>query len=316
MMGSRSWKPRRRLSAAAVTVAVAASLVLAGCSEANNNGQNSLQPKGPAAQKIDNLFIPILIIAIVIGIAVVIATVYFALKFRYRAGKTDNPKQIHGNTPLEIGWTIVPRPDPRGRRRAHDQPRSSTWPRSPKARRAAGHRRRQAVVVGVRVPRRQGRHRQRAGHPRRPAGAHPVAGVRSRHLQRDPLLLGPRAGGKKDVVPGRTNELTHRGRRTGDLPGAVRGVLRAGARRHALPGDRGDAGRLRAVGREQQQGPAQPLLEARAPTGPAGPAQELIATKYECTNCHTFDDSTTSPRTARTSPTSRAAARSRAAPTS
>ena len=99
-MGSRSWKPRRPLLAAAVTVAVAASLVLAGCAEANNNGQNSLKPKGPDAQKIDNLFWPIMIIASVIGIAIIIATVYFALKFRFRAGKNDNPKQVHGNTRL------------------------------------------------------------------------------------------------------------------------------------------------------------------------------------------------------------------------
>ncbi len=80
--------------------------VLAACG--NDNGQNSLHPKGPAAEKIDNLFIPILILAIVIGIAVLVATVFFALKFRYREGKPDNPKQIHGSTPLEIGWTIVP----------------------------------------------------------------------------------------------------------------------------------------------------------------------------------------------------------------
>ena len=80
--------------------------VLAACG--NDNGQNSLHPKGPYAQKIQNLFVPIVILAIVIGIGVLFATVFFALKFRYREGKADNPKQIHGSTPLEIGWTIVP----------------------------------------------------------------------------------------------------------------------------------------------------------------------------------------------------------------
>ena len=80
--------------------------VLAACG--NDNGQNSLHPKGPYAQKIQNLFVPIVILAIVIGIGVLFATVFFALKFRYREGKPDNPKQIHGSTPLEIGWTIVP----------------------------------------------------------------------------------------------------------------------------------------------------------------------------------------------------------------
>ena len=57
---------------------------------------------------IDNLFSPIPIIAIVIGIVIIIATIFIALKYRYREGVNDNPKQIHGNTPLEIGWTIVP----------------------------------------------------------------------------------------------------------------------------------------------------------------------------------------------------------------
>ena len=94
----------RRLRRIGLLVGLATVLVACG----NDNGQNSLKPKGPYAQKIDNLFIPILILAIVIGIAVLVATVFFALKFRHREGKPDNPKQIHGSTPLEIGWTIVP----------------------------------------------------------------------------------------------------------------------------------------------------------------------------------------------------------------
>src|SRR5262249_24903449 len=92
-----------------VLVAVAAlALVLAACSEVKNNGQNSLQPKSPQADKVYDLFVPILVIAIVIGIAIIVATVVIALKFRYKKGKNANPKQVHGNTKLEIGWTIVP----------------------------------------------------------------------------------------------------------------------------------------------------------------------------------------------------------------
>ena len=33
---------------------------------------------------------------------------YVSFRFRYREGKNENPKQIHGSTPLEIGWTILP----------------------------------------------------------------------------------------------------------------------------------------------------------------------------------------------------------------
>ena len=103
-MTPRRSRGRRLVLAAAAAVV----LVLAGCSEVKNNGQNSLQPKGPQAQKIDDLFIPILIIAIVIGIAIMVATVVLAVKFRYRPGKNENPKQVHGNTRLEIGWTVLP----------------------------------------------------------------------------------------------------------------------------------------------------------------------------------------------------------------
>src|ERR1700712_2002956 len=102
--GMRVPKIGRRLRRVGLLVGLVA--VLAACG--NDNGQNSLHPKGPYAEKINNLFIPIVILAIVIGIAVLSATVVFALKFRYREGKPDNPRQIHGSTPLEIGWTIVP----------------------------------------------------------------------------------------------------------------------------------------------------------------------------------------------------------------
>ena len=101
--------PRRSRGRRLVLVAVAAvALVLAACSEVKNNGQNSLEPKGPQAQKIYDLFVPILIITIVVGIAIIVATVFVALKFRYKKGVNENPKQVHGNTRLEIGWTVLP----------------------------------------------------------------------------------------------------------------------------------------------------------------------------------------------------------------
>src|SRR5207248_11737750 len=95
-MTPRRFRGRRLVLAAAAAVA----LVVAGCSEAKNNGQNSLEPKSSQAHKIYNLFVPIAIIAIVVGIAIIVATVTLAIKFRYRAGKNENPKQIHGNTRL------------------------------------------------------------------------------------------------------------------------------------------------------------------------------------------------------------------------
>jgi len=84
--------------------------VLAACSTESGpeNGQNTLRPKGTSAQKIDNLFTPIFWVAVVIGVLILGATVFIALRYRVRKGADVRPKQIHGSTPFEIGWTIVP----------------------------------------------------------------------------------------------------------------------------------------------------------------------------------------------------------------
>jgi len=95
---------RRKLLLAAVGLATLA-LVVAGCGP--SNGQNSLDPKGVEAKKIDNLFWPVLIVAVIVGIFIFVAVVYCAIRFRRRAGN-ERPKQIHGNTALEIGWTLIP----------------------------------------------------------------------------------------------------------------------------------------------------------------------------------------------------------------
>jgi cytochrome c oxidase subunit 2 len=84
----------------------AAALLAAGCG-GNNNGENSLHPDGPAAHTILNLFTPFFFIAVVIGVGVLSATIILPLKFRAREGN-ENPKQIHGNSTLEITWTIIP----------------------------------------------------------------------------------------------------------------------------------------------------------------------------------------------------------------
>src|SRR5262245_8250143 len=103
----RRLSSRSKRWAGPAAVLGALSLLLAACS-AENNGQNSLKPRGPQAEKIDNLFIPVFWISVVIGVLVLGAVVVFALHYRYRSGRNENPKQLHGSTPLEIGWTIAP----------------------------------------------------------------------------------------------------------------------------------------------------------------------------------------------------------------
>jgi cytochrome c oxidase subunit II len=59
----------------------------------------------PNADQIDSLYKITLVIALVIFVAVVGALVYALVKFRARKGAVA--AQIHGNTRLEVGWTVA-----------------------------------------------------------------------------------------------------------------------------------------------------------------------------------------------------------------
>jgi cytochrome c oxidase subunit 2 len=59
----------------------------------------------PQAEDIDTLYKITLYIGIVIFVAVEATLIYSLIKYRARRGGPE-AQQIHGNTPLEIGWTI------------------------------------------------------------------------------------------------------------------------------------------------------------------------------------------------------------------
>ncbi|WKZ83691.1 MAG: cytochrome c oxidase subunit II [Acidimicrobiia bacterium] len=70
--------------------------------------QNSLDPAGPIAEQVDSLFWLVFWIATGVFALVSLALAYAVLRFR-RRGDTDRPvRQVHGNTRLEIAWTILP----------------------------------------------------------------------------------------------------------------------------------------------------------------------------------------------------------------
>jgi cytochrome c oxidase subunit 2 len=92
---------RRRLWAALGLVA----LLLAACSQ--DYPYNSLAPAGPVAQKQKDLFLLVFWIAVAVFILVEGALIFAAIRFR-RRGPDDLPVQVHGNTRLEILWTILP----------------------------------------------------------------------------------------------------------------------------------------------------------------------------------------------------------------
>jgi cytochrome c oxidase subunit 2 len=92
----------RKLVASAAGLGTAA--FLAGC--AKDAPQDTWQPKGSNAQKIDDLQKPVFAIAGVIGL-IVIAVVTYVI-FRYRDRGQPIPEQTHGKPALEIGMTILP----------------------------------------------------------------------------------------------------------------------------------------------------------------------------------------------------------------
>jgi cytochrome c oxidase subunit 2 len=96
-------RPRRWRAALLVPLGLA----LAAC--ADDAPLDTLDPKGPEAQTIHNLAVPVFIIAGIVFVLVQAGVLFLA--FRYRKRKDDDgdlPPQVHGNTKLELGWTILP----------------------------------------------------------------------------------------------------------------------------------------------------------------------------------------------------------------
>ncbi len=89
--------------AVAVALAVAAALALAGVASAD---LISPQSEGsPNADRIDSLYKLLLAVSIVVFL-IVEGTLFYSL-FRFKARKGTVAAQIHGNTRLEIGWTVA-----------------------------------------------------------------------------------------------------------------------------------------------------------------------------------------------------------------
>ena len=72
---------------------------------------NTLAPRARQSQDIQNLVIPVFIVAGLVFLAVEVGIIWMVTRFRRHKDDVDGedePVQRHGNTPLEIGWTIVP----------------------------------------------------------------------------------------------------------------------------------------------------------------------------------------------------------------
>lgn len=80
-------------------------LLLAAC--VPNAPQDALEPVGEAARKADDLFQPVFLIAVGVFVLVEGALVYAIVRFRQRSDQ-DAPVQVHGNTKIEVIWTLIP----------------------------------------------------------------------------------------------------------------------------------------------------------------------------------------------------------------
>lgn len=81
--------------------------LLASCAE--KAPLDTLQPQGSEARTIDKLVDPVFAIAGVVFVLVQVGVL--AIVWKYRKNRDDDdslPPQVHGNTKLELGWTILP----------------------------------------------------------------------------------------------------------------------------------------------------------------------------------------------------------------
>ena len=117
--GGPLWRRLRLL-----LIASALALALTAC--AAEHPLDTLTEAGPDAQEINDLFFPVLGVAIVVFFLVQGAIIYLVVKYRARRraaaaaaqaadaggddlyGDDEYPEQVHGNLRLELAWTIIP----------------------------------------------------------------------------------------------------------------------------------------------------------------------------------------------------------------
>ena len=81
-------------------------LLIALSAAACSDPQTTIEPKSDYAQSVQNVYVIVFWLAAAVFVAIMAATLIFSLAFRERPGR--EARQFHGNTRLEILWTLIP----------------------------------------------------------------------------------------------------------------------------------------------------------------------------------------------------------------
>ncbi len=102
----RRTRPQIRRTSLFLILALALPLILSGCSITSHH--TPLNPVSAPAHTINRLWWIMFGMAVGIQALVTILVVAAIIRFRSRPGDTRVPAQVHGNTRIEIAWTIAP----------------------------------------------------------------------------------------------------------------------------------------------------------------------------------------------------------------
>lgn len=248
--------------------------------------QTVFHPTTEYARTADSLFMLTLWLGAIVGVAVLGVMVWFLYRFRYRPGAPE-PQQTHGNTRLEVAWTLIPAvilaviAVPTVKAIFSTQPDPSTLPKDALT----------IEVVGkqwwweFRYPQPNGDTVVTANEIHVPVGR-----VVHLILHTDNVLHSfwvPQMGGKRDLITNRTNHLVFKPEETGVYFGQCAEFCGSS---HSLM-------RMRMVAHTQAgfdqwlANEARPAVEP-APSDSAVALGKQLVTQGVCAGCHTIKGTT------------------------
>ncbi|HNP85613.1 MAG: cytochrome c oxidase subunit II [Chloroflexi bacterium SZAS-1] len=102
----RARRPSSRLPVIATVCLVGIALLLSACGQ--DLPASTLHPAGDYGQRVYDLMVPVFWAALGVFVVVEGILIYSVFRFRQRSENDAIPAQIHGNTRIEIMWTIAP----------------------------------------------------------------------------------------------------------------------------------------------------------------------------------------------------------------